>query len=391
GWSFKPYNSPAGGWGSARSLAKSLTRERVIASAPPSLMRQNKPDGFACVSCAWAKPAEPHLFEFCENGAKATAWEITTRRVGDDFFASHTLRELEDWKDHDLEELGRLTRPLRWDTQTDKYVPVGWDDAFREIGKELKAFDPKKVVFYMSGRASLEASYMYQLFARLYGTNNLPDSSNMCHESTSVALPESIGVPVGTVCLDDFEQTDFIIYLGHNVGTTAPRMLHQLEVARKRGTTIISVNPLRERGLERFKNPQNPKDMIAGHEYRISDEILQIKVGGDTAALTGICKALIEMDDALAAKGKAEPTDRAKLCEETKDDAGFAVKAAAAASKSRPVLDHDFIAEHTKGFDEFADFCRKTGWDDIERVSGLTRRQMEWTAERYAAAQKGMA
>src|SRR5436190_9029361 len=194
-WALKPYNSPAGGWGSARSLAKSLTRERVVASAPLALMRQNKPDGFACVSCAWAKPAQPHLFEFCENGAKATTWEITTRRVTDEFFATHPLRELEAWADHDLEELGRLTRPMRWDAVTDKYVPVEWGDAFRDIGQELKALDPKSVALYASGRASLEASYMYALFARLYGTNNLPDSSNMCHESTSVALPESIVVP----------------------------------------------------------------------------------------------------------------------------------------------------------------------------------------------------
>src|SRR5947208_13106300 len=139
--SARPYDAPAGGWGSAKSVARSLLRERVVASAPLALLRQNKPDGFACVSCAWAKPTQPHLFEFCENGANATSWEITTRRVGDDFFASHTLRELEDWKDHDLEELGRLSRPLRWDPQTDKYVPADWEDAFREIGEELKRLD----------------------------------------------------------------------------------------------------------------------------------------------------------------------------------------------------------------------------------------------------------
>ncbi|MGH7107340.1 MAG: molybdopterin-dependent oxidoreductase, partial [Acetobacteraceae bacterium] len=170
-----------------------------MASAPPALLRQNKPDGFACVSCAWAKPADPHVFEFCENGAKATTWEITSRRADDEFFAGHTLQKLETWADHDLEELGRLTRPMRWESETDRYVPVEWEEAFRTIGQELKALDPKSVVFYSSGRASLEASYMYALLARLYGTNNLPDSSNMCHESTSVALPESIGVPVGTV------------------------------------------------------------------------------------------------------------------------------------------------------------------------------------------------
>jgi molybdopterin-dependent oxidoreductase alpha subunit len=376
-----------------RSVARILTQEEVPQRAATTLNKQNKADGYMCVSCSWGKPVEPHPFEYCENGAKATAWETTKRRVKPAFFAKHRLTELEGWPDHDLEEAGRLTTPMKWNPSSDRYEPVGWDEAFSEIGHELKALqdDPDQVIFYTSGRASLEASYMYQLLARMYGTNNLPDSSNMCHESSSVALPQSIGVGVGTVKLEDFEQTDFIIYLGHNVATSAPRMLHQFEVARKRGTTIISVNPLRERGLERFKNPQNPKDMLAGHEYKISDEILQIKVGGDTAALTGICKALIEKDDALAAAGEAAPTDRGKLCEETTDDAGFSTRAAAAASKSRRVLDHDFIAEHTTGFEEFADYCRKADWGEIERVSGLNRKEMEWTAERYAAAPKAMA
>ena len=151
---------------------------------------------------------------------------------------------------------------MRWDAATDKYVPVGWDDAFAEIGRELRGTRSGAAVFYASGRASLEASYMYQLFARLYGTNNLPDSSNMCHETTSVALPESIGVPVGTVTLDDFEHTDCIFFFGQNVGTNSPRMLHELQEAAQRGVPIITFNPLRERGLERFTNPQSPAEMI---------------------------------------------------------------------------------------------------------------------------------
>jgi len=389
----KEYNGPAGGYGSLRSLARILSQEEVAQRAATTLNKQNKADGYMCVSCSWGKPVEPHRFEYCENGAKATAWETTKRRAKPRFFATHTLTELEGWPDHNLEEAGRLTTPLRWNPSSGRYEPVSWHDAFAEIGRELKALqhDPDQVIFYTSGRASLEASYMYQLLARMYGTNNLPDSSNMCHESSSVALPQSIGVGVGTVKLQDFEQTDFIIYLGHNVGTSAPRMLHQFEVARKRGTTIISVNPLREPGLERFKNPQNPKDMLLGHEYRISDEILQIKVGGDTATLTGICKALIDMDDQAAAKGEAGLTDRSKICAETKGDGGFSTKAAAAASTSRRVLDHDFIAEHTTGFAEFSDFCRKADWEEIERVSGLKREDMKWTAERYAEAPKAMA
>ncbi|HEX6842098.1 MAG TPA: molybdopterin-dependent oxidoreductase, partial [Stellaceae bacterium] len=193
------YDGPAGGWGSVKSLAKSLTKEHVPLSGSKVLYSQNKPDGFMCVSCAWAKPADPHVFEFCENGAKATTWEITGKRVTPAFFAERTVTEIDrTFDDHQLEAAGRLTHPMRWDAASDKYVPVTWQEAFDEIGREMKALDPKSVVFYTSGRASLETAYMYGLMARAYGNNNLPDSSNMCHESTSVALPESIGIAVGT-------------------------------------------------------------------------------------------------------------------------------------------------------------------------------------------------
>src|ERR1700761_9101522 len=219
------FNGPAGGWGSVRSLARSLAREHIPVSGSRVLLHQNKPDGFACVSCAWAKPAVPRIFEFCENGAKATTWELTSKRVGPDFFAEHTVADLDKWDDHQLEAEGRLTHPMRWDEASDKYVPVEWNDAFAAIGRELKAIEPKSAVFYTSGRASLETSYMYGLFGRMYGHNNLPDSSNMCHESTSVALPESIGVPVGTCTLEDFHLCDGIFFFGQNVGTSSPRML----------------------------------------------------------------------------------------------------------------------------------------------------------------------
>ena len=354
----RPYDAPAGGWGSVKSLARALTRERVVASAPPALMRQNKPDGFACVSCAWAKPADPHVFEFCENGAKATTWEITTRRVGDEFFAGHTLQELETWADHDLEELGRLTRPMRWEPETDRYIPVEWGDAFQAIGRQLKALDPKSAVFYSSGRASLEASYMYALFARLYGTNNLPDSSNMCHESTSVALPESIGVSVGTVTLEDFNKTDCLFFFGQNVGSNSPRMLHDLQDAVRRGVPIVTFNPLRERGLVEFINPQAPGEMIAGAATPISSQYHQLKAGGDIAALYGLCKALIEADDQAKASGGPR------------------------------VLDEAFIAEHTHGLEAFADKARAMDWAELERQSGLTRGALEAAAAVYARADR---
>ena len=352
---FKPYDAPAGGWGSVRSLVRNLTREHVPASGSLVLAKQNKVDGFACVSCAWAKPADPHPFEFCENGAKATAWEITARRAEPAFFAEHTLAELESWPDHDLEELGRLTHPMRWDAASDRYLPVAWDDAFQEIGRELKALEPNQAVFYASGRGSLETAYMYSLFARMYGTNNLPDCSNMCHESTSVALPESIGVPVGTVTLDDFPKTDCILIMGHNIGSNAPRMLHDLQDARKRGVPIITFNPLRERGLVEFTNPQAPLEMITGASTQISTQYHQVKAGGDLAALTGLCKAVLALDDASKADG-------------------------------RRVLDIDFIAEHTRGFDAFTGWVRRHDWPELERRSGLTRSAMEAAAKVYAEA-----
>jgi molybdopterin-dependent oxidoreductase alpha subunit len=384
----EPYEGPAGGYGSVKSVTDILLREGIPIEGAEVITHQNKADGFMCVSCAWGKPAAPHPLEVCENGVKATAWEITHHRADDAFFDKHTLTELESWGDHELEAPGRLTRPMRWDPQTDKYVPISWEEAFEGIGRELRALsaNPDSVVFYASGRASLEASYMYQLLARMFGTNNLPDSSNMCHESTSVALPESIGVSVGTATLQDFEMADLLLYIAHNPGTSSPRILHQLQDAVKRGAKIIGVNPLRERGLQRFKNPQNPIEMLTPKETELASEILQVRNGGDTALLVGACKALIAMDDAAAAQGRSHATDREALLAATKDDAGFSAKAAAASADARRVLDHDFIKEHTHGFEAFADYCRQADWGEIERVSGLVRETIESFARTYAEA-----
>ncbi len=357
---FSLYTHPAGGWGSVQSLGRSLAREHVPLNGARVLTHQNKTDGFACVSCAWAKPAKPHPFEFCEEGAKATTWEITSRRCTPDFFARHSVSSLASWTDHELEEQGRLTHPLRWDAATDKYVPVDWAEAIVAIGRELKAFDPKSVVFYSSGRASLEASYLYALFARMYGNNNLPDSSNMCHESTSVGLPLSIGVPVGTITLDDFQKTDCILFFGHNTGVSAPRMLHDLQECAKRGVPIIIFNPLVERGHERFTNPQNPVEMLVKPSTQISSQYHQIKVGGDKAALMGLCKAVLEMDDAAREAG------------------------------GERVLDLAFIGEHTHGFDKFESAVRRSNWAELERRSGLTRQAIQAAAAAYAKAKNAM-
>ncbi len=354
----RPYDGPAGGWGSARSVTEVLHREGLLLSGPPVLWQQNKPEGFACVSCAWVKPADPHPAEFCENGAKATAWEITTARCGPDFFAQHTCRDLEGWSDHALEKQGRLTHPLRWDRTTDRYVPVSWEAAFAEIGRELRRIDPRSAVFYVSGRASLETSYLYQLFARMYGCNNLPDSSNMCHESTSVGLPDSIGAPVGTVIHADFRETDCLFYIGHNLAVNAPRMLHDFQEVRRRGVPIVTINPLVERGMERFTNPQSPTEMLTLSETRISTQYLQVRAGADIAALTGICKAVIAMDDEAIATG------------------------------GRRVIDVAFIEQHTHGFEAFADWLRQQEWDAIERASGLAAADLRRAASTYAAASR---
>lgn len=355
------YEGPAGGWGSVASLAEVLPREKVVVEGVHQLARQNKPEGFMCVSCAWPKPANHHPAEFCEEGAKATVWELTTLRTTPEFFAQHTLSELRGWKDYDLEQHGRLTDPLRYDATTDKYVASTWEEAFDAIGDTLRPLDPSSVVFYSSGRTSLEASYMYALMARMYGNQNLPDSSNMCHESTSVGLKSAIGVPVGPTRQEDFEHCDLILFFGQNVGSNAPRMLHDLRSARKRGVEIITFNPLLERGLQRFTDPQNPLEMATGGETQISTQYHQVKAGGDIAAMMGVAKFLVEWDDAALTVG--DP----------------------------PVLDHDFLTQHTKDFADFAQAARIAEWADIERESGLPQASLEQVARIYAKSKAVLA
>ncbi|KAA2213542.1 FdhF/YdeP family oxidoreductase [Teichococcus oryzae] len=351
------YDGPAGGWGSLRGIATVFGKEWATPLATETLARQNKPGGFMCVSCSWAKPAAHHPFEFCENGAKATLWELTSHRCTPDFFARHSLTELRRWRDHDLEHQGRLTHPMRYDPATDRYVPCGWDEAFSAIGRELRAIDPKSSVFYTSGRASLETAYLYQLFARLYGHNNLPDSSNMCHETTSVALKKVIGASVGTVVFDDLSNCDAMFFFGQNTGSNSPRFLHPLQEAAKRGVKIVTFNPVRERGLESFTNPQNPVEMLTGRETAISSQYHQLRPAGDIAAVLGICKHVFAADDAAKQKG-------------------------------RRVLDVDFIAQHTRGLDAFEKMVRATPWETIERESGLSRKVIEAAAQVYVEADR---
>lgn len=347
---------PSGGRGSLKGIARIYGESWPTPAAIETLATQNKPGGFMCVSCAWPKPVNYHPFEFCENGAKATLWELTSHRCTPDFWNDHTVSELRDWKDHDLEMSGRLTHPLRYDPGTDRYVEVAWDEAFKGIAAILKQLEKESVVFYSSGHAGLEASYLYALLARLYGNNNLPQSSNMCHETTSVGLNKVIGSPVGTIIWEDLEKADAFFFFGQNPGSNSPRFLHPLQDAKKRGARIVTFNPIIEQGLVSFVNPQNPIDMITGRETQISDQYHQVKAGGDIAAMLGICKHVIEADDLAILLHKPR------------------------------VLDVDFISEHTTGFDNFIECVRATSWSDIERESGLTENALRDAGAIYIGA-----
>lgn len=347
----KPNTTTAAGWSALRELAGIMLRERSFFATARAIFRQNKPGGFACVSCAWTKPAKPLPLEICESGGKATAWELTGRHVPLSFFAHHAVSALEDWDDHQLEKLGRLTSPLKWNAANDRYEPIAWIDAFHEIGAELCQHDPKKTIFYICGHASLETAYMYQLFGRIFGSNNFPNSSNMCHESTSVGLPLSIGTPVGTIILEDFEKTELILSFGQNAGTTSPRILTPLEKASRRKVPIITFNPIREPGWENFRNPQSTQ-LVTGSYTPISSQYYQVKAGGDAAAILGICKALISADENAGA--------------------------------GSPVLDREFIQNETHGFDEFARVVGEVSWNEIEQRSGLSQHDIETVADVYA-------
>lgn len=353
------YKGPAGGWGALKAVAKALSTEMAVSREVKGLLTMNQPAGFDCPGCAWPDPKHTSSFEFCENGAKAVSWEATSKRTTPEFFAAHTVSELWDWSDHALESEGRLTHPMVYDHATDTFQPIAWDDAFQRIGKTLGALPhPNMAEFYTSGRTSNEAAFLYQLFAREFGTNNFPDCSNMCHEATSVGLPDSIGVGKGTVTLEDFDHADAIFCIGHNPGTNHPRMLATLRDASKRGCKIVVFNPLRERGLERFAAPQNPFEMVTLGSTPIASSYYQVGIGGDVAVFKGMMKALLE-------------TDRTRI-----------------AAGVKGVLDRDFIAEHTQGFEALVANIDATDWAQIERYSALPRADIEAAAEIYAEAER---
>src|SRR6201989_1232826 len=285
------YDAPAGGWGALAAVARALSGQMAVVRESVALHKVNQPQGFDCPGCAWPDPKETSSVGFCENGAKAVSWEATGKRVRPEFFAKNKVADLWNLSDYTLEGLGRITHPMAYDGETDTYRPIAWGEAFRRIGEALRALpDPNMAEFYTSGRASNEAAFLYQLFVREYGTNNFPDCSNMCHEATSVGLPKSLGVGKGTVVLEDFELCDAIFCIGHNPGTNHPRMLSTLREASLRGVPIVVLNPLPERGLERFTSPQHPVEMLTLGSTPIASSYYQVKVGGDIAVLKGIMK-----------------------------------------------------------------------------------------------------
>jgi formate dehydrogenase major subunit len=261
-----------------------------------TFLQLNQPKGFDCPGCAWPDPADTTHFEFCENGAKAVAEEATVRRVGPDFFARHPVSDLAGRTDHWLGQQGRLTHPMHRPAGADHYVPIGWDEAFGVLAAALAdAGDPDRAVFYTSGRTSNEAAFLYQLFVRMLGTNNLPDCSNLCHESSSVALSQTIGIGKASVTLDDVHQADLLLVVGQNPGTNHPRMLTALERCKDAGGTIVAINPLPEAGLIRFKNPQRPNGLV-GRGTALADEFVQVKVGADLALFQWLNRRLVEID-----------------------------------------------------------------------------------------------
>ena len=315
----------------------------------------NQTDGFDCQSCAWPNPdGERSIAEFCENGFKAVTYEATTKRLTRDFFKTHSVKDMAALSDHTLGHKGRITEPMVLRPGATHYEPIAWDAAFALIAEELKRLDsPNEAVFYTSGRTSNETAFLYQLFIRVFGTNNLPDCSNMCHESTSVALPPMIGIGKACVKLSDFDKADAIFIIGQNPGTNHPRMLTPLQHAKERGCKIVVVNPLPEAGSFRFKNPQDlmhplkiPRFLL-GKGTKMSDLWLPVTINGDMAFLQGLMKEMLEAED----------------------------------RKPGAVFDHDFIRHHTEGYEDLIAQLRAASWDDILADSGLSREQIRQAAQ----------
>ncbi|GAA1880878.1 FdhF/YdeP family oxidoreductase [Pseudonocardia ailaonensis] len=344
-----PDDHAAGPTAVAVSIKRGLERMGPVRTAR-TLLELNQAEGFDCMSCAWPDPDPGHraIAEFCENGAKAVAEEATTDRATPEFFTAHSVADLDSHSEYWLGQQGRITHPMVRRPGGTHYEPIGWDEAFGLVAGELNGLDsPGEATFYTSGRASNEAAFTYQLFARAFGTNNLPDCSNMCHESTSIALQESIGIGKASVTLPDLLSADLIVIAGQNPGTNHPRMLTQLENAKKSGARILTINPLHEAGLTRFKNPQTPKGVV-GRGTKVSDLHLPVRVNGDLALFQAFGALLVEWD----------------------------------------ALDHPFLERHTTGFDAWCDHVAHLDWTQVEASTGLTRAQITDAAQMLRDSRK---
>jgi molybdopterin-dependent oxidoreductase alpha subunit len=345
----------AGGLPAIVSAVRSISNEMGLGRGIRTLLKLNQPGGIDCPGCAWPEPdAERSHFEFCENGAKHIAGEATTKRVTPEFFAAHSLADLSLQSDEWLEAQGRITHPMLRRRNASHYEPIVWDDAFELIGGELNALNyPDQAIFYTSGRTSNEAAFLYQLFVRQFGTNNLPDCSNMCHESSGTALGETIGVGKGTVLLDDFDQAQAIFVIGQNPGTNHPRMLSSLQRAKRNGATLVHINPLPEAGMTRFKHPQDVLGLVGGGTA-LADLFLQVRINGDVALLKGLSKAVL------------------------------------AEEERRPgnVLDHDFIAGQSQGFEEFSAALKSVSWSEITEHSGVSQDQIDAAAKVFIESER---
>ncbi|MET7939598.1 FdhF/YdeP family oxidoreductase [Streptomyces sp. NPDC005302] len=354
---FRPYHHPAAGWGAAKSVTRVLVDEKALVDGPRAIMRMNhERTGFDCPGCAWPDDTKGLHLDICENGIKHVTWEMTGKRVGAEFFAAHSVSELFEWSDFDLEDQGRLTGPMVYDPESDHYVPISWRDAFELVGRTLRELDdPNQASFYTSGRLGNEATFLYQLMARELGTNNLPDCSNMCHEASGRALTASLGTGKGTADLKDWETTDALFIMGVNAASNAPRMLTALAEAYDRGAQIVHINPLVEAAATRTIVPHDFTDMALFKSTRTSTLNLQVRIGGDMALLRGMSKAILEQ-----------------------------------AKTDRKALDQEFIDRHTAYFDDYRAVCEATSWDEIERQSGIDRDGILAAAKVYREADRSI-
>jgi molybdopterin-dependent oxidoreductase alpha subunit len=349
----KPKEWAAGIPGVLHSMQPAI-KHMGLSRTEKTLLALNQKHGFDCMSCAWPDPDHRKTFEFCENGAKAVTWEATPVVIESDFWEEHPVSELRQRTEYWLGMQGRLTEPVYKPAGEDHYRPVSWDEAFGILGRKLNGLaSPDEAAFYTSGRTSNEAAFIYQLFVRAFGTNNLPDCSNMCHESSGWAMGQTIGIGKATITYDDFAKAQLIIIMGQNPGTNHPRMLTALEEAKEAGAEIVAVNPLPEAGLLRYKNPQKVKGII-GHGTDLADQFLQIRVGGDMALLQAISKRVLDAE----------------------------------ARNPGTVLDHDFVSEHCEGLDELK--AHLDGLDDeaVLAATGLRSDEIDELAARYLKADR---